>query len=637
MESFLADLKKDVQCSLCNDTLIEPKILQCFHTFCKLCIKRHAELIEEANVFKCPKCLSETCLPELSSVDDLQPSLVHSRILKGLALVESEKICSVSESHSPASWYCFDCDHSLCPECENNHSFFIKDHKVVCLTDLKREDIELIIKRENNCKSHPNQRLELFCEDCDSMICLTCLKHVHKGHKQMPLDEFASIKKAVLSKHLELLEHLRLDDKEKQEQEEIASIIKQDGERAKREVKDKTKEMIDILQENERELLRQIDDKLNTAKRNLNIIHHIPAVKEYINNAMERGLASEMIDIHGSEKFIFNPIPQYSRIIFVPNEEVLQQVNSGLGGIQTYSKTDHMMIQVESEPEALRKEKLILTTKTPTGELNDDTINAVDVKISPEDNVKIEEKYARTDGKIEVEFMPKVPGQLTAGVKVNGNHVSNSPLVMNVKPQQMRITREFNMKGTNTGSQNYRGIAVNKENSRIAVADHLFSCVHVLNTDGDLLLTYGSRGSGQGQLSVPRGVAFLNETDLVIADCSNHRICIVNTTTGTLVKTFGNLGNGNGELCNPYGVHVDDDCNIIVSDTCNNRVQVFTKDGDYQYQFGLTKQDKFDPVRTVTHRGLFYVSDFINNVIRVFEKEGNVPTRISTIWWRRQC
>jgi DNA-binding beta-propeller fold protein YncE len=104
----------------------------------------------------------------------------------------------------------------------------------------------------------------------------------------------------------------------------------------------------------------------------------------------------------------------------------------------------------------------------------------------------------------------------------------------------------------------------------------------------------------------------------------------MNTTTGTLVNTFGSRGNGNGEFCYPRGVHVDDDGNIIVSDN-NHRVQVFTKDGDYQYQFGLTEQENFVPVYAVTHGELFYVSDSRNNVIHVFEKKGNVPTRISTI------
>ena len=132
-------------------------------------------------------------------------------------------------------------------------------------------------------------------------------------------------------------------------------------------------------------------------------------------------------------------------------------------------------------------------------------------------------------------------------------------------------------------------------------------------------------------MSSPQGLAFLNDTDLVIADWGNHRICIVNTTTGTLVKTFGNQGNGNGEFSWPRGVHVDDDGNIIVCDGGNHRVQVFTRDGDYQYQFGLTTQDRFYPVDVIARDGLFYVSDYANHVIHVFDKKGNVPTRISTI------
>ncbi|XP_031568012.1 E3 ubiquitin-protein ligase TRIM33-like [Actinia tenebrosa] len=266
MESFVEDLKKELQCSLCNDTFTEPKILSCFHTFCKPCVKRHAEQVDQINIFKCPRCKSKTSLTELSSVEDLQPSLLHSRMLKGLALVEGEKACSVSESHLSASWYCFDCDRSMCDECEKNHSVFTKHHKVVRLADLKKEDIEFVLTIENPCTSHPHHRLEFFCEDCDAMICVTCLKHDHRKHETMSLDKFASIKKAVLSKHLQVLEQLRLDDKEKQQQEKIANTIKQQGEKAKKEVKDKTKKIIQILQNNERELLRKIDEELSSSK-----------------------------------------------------------------------------------------------------------------------------------------------------------------------------------------------------------------------------------------------------------------------------------------------------------------------------------------------------------------------------------
>ena len=318
-------------------------------------------------------------------------------------------------------------------------------------SDVKKEDIEFIITRENPCKHHPHQRMESFCEDCDDMICVTCWKHHHKEHKTMSLDKFASIKKAILSKNLKVVEQLRADDKEKQQQEKIANTIKQQGEKAKQEVKDKTRKIIEMLQKKERELLRQIDEKLDTVTTNLNIIHNIPAVKEYIENVMERGLASEMIDIkekQRSQKFIFNHIPSFSRVEFIPNEQLVQEVKSGLGEIRTCLNTDHRQstIEVKSETEALKKAKLTLTTKSSTGEVNHDPKDVIDVEIKPQENVKIEKEQVRSDGKVEVEFMAKVAGRLTAEVQVNGNHVSNSPLVVNVKPQEMRA-RRFDVKG----------------------------------------------------------------------------------------------------------------------------------------------------------------------------------------------
>ncbi|KAK3739039.1 hypothetical protein QZH41_001125 [Actinostola sp. cb2023] len=346
-----------------------------------------------------------------------------------------------------------------------------------------------------------------------------------------------------------------------------------------------------------------------------------------------------MVDIQqedSSNKFTYNPFKGgSSELVFEPNKELSQQVNAGLGKVRLCCKSDPMLstIQVDGHLEALKKAKLTVETKTSAGELNNEPSDDVDVQIRPEDDVKVEERKMRSCGKIEVEFIPQVAGQLTAQVQVNGNAVSNSPLVMDVKPQHMDgISGDSKLKSAlNTGSRNFSGIAVNKTNSRIAVADWNSNCVRVFNMDGDLLLTYGRKGSGQGQLYCPAELAFLNETDLVIADCGNHKICIVNTITGTLVKTFGCHGNGNGQSSHPRGVHVDDDCNIVVSDRDNHRVQVFTKNGEYKYQFSLSNQGGFSPWCTVTHNGLFYVSDASNKVIHVIEMKDNSPTRISTI------
>ncbi|KXJ13034.1 RING finger protein nhl-1 [Exaiptasia diaphana] len=274
---------------------------------------------------------------------------------------------------------------------------------------------------------------------------------------------------------------------------------------------------------------------------------------------------------------------------------------------------------------------LTVTLRTYKGELCDPPLDDVTVHITPEDDVTIEEKEATADGKIKVIFTPRVPGQLTAEVQVHGNPVSNSPLVMDVKPQHIKeMTTNPKLKNAlNTGSKKFRGIAVNKTNTKIAVAAWKDCCVRVFNMDGDLLLSYGSGDSGRGKLNNPQGLAFLSETDLVIADSYNDRICIVDTTSGALVKTFGCQGNMDGQFKNPRGVHVDDDSNIIVCDRDNHRVQVFTKNGEYLYRFTIPGEKK--PYDVVKHNGLFYVSADISVVHVIEMKDNQSPTTVNTI------
>ncbi|XP_031566272.1 E3 ubiquitin-protein ligase TRIM56-like [Actinia tenebrosa] len=232
MASLLENLKKDVQCSLCNDRFIEPKILSCFHTFCKLCIEIYVELTEK--VFKCPKCKSKTPLPYLNSVEDLEPSLLHSRMVKVLEFVENEKVCSVTGSHPPASWHCFECNRSLCDECEKNHSVFIKDHKIVSLVEIKEGDVKLMLSRETNCVEHVDKIVELFCKDCEEIICLECLKHDHEGHSTITLSKYAKSKSALLSDKLEQLK-IREQTMEKKfkAMQEVTEELKESGEKEK--------------------------------------------------------------------------------------------------------------------------------------------------------------------------------------------------------------------------------------------------------------------------------------------------------------------------------------------------------------------------------------------------------------------
>lgn len=53
---------------------------------------------------------------------------------------------------------------------------------------------------------------------------------------------------------------------------------------------------------------------------------------------------------------------------------------------------------------------------------------------------------------------------------------------------------------------------------------------------------------------------------------------------------FGQLGPGKGQFNAPHGFCLGMDEDIVVADTNNHRIQVFEKNGEFKYQFGIPGQ-----------------------------------------------
>lgn len=86
--------------------------------------------------------------------------------------------------------------------------------------------------------------------------------------------------------------------------------------------------------------------------------------------------------------------------------------------------------------------------------------------------------------------------------------------------------------------------------------------------------TFGEWGSAPGQFSMPAGIAFTPEGNIVVADSGNHRIEIFDPK-GRFLTTFGEAGTGNGEFDTPAGIAVDEHGNIVVADNGSGRIQIF--------------------------------------------------------------
>ena len=61
---------------------------------------------------------------------------------------------------------------------------------------------------------------------------------------------------------------------------------------------------------------------------------------------------------------------------------------------------------------------------------------------------------------------------------------------------------------------------------------------------------------------------------MYITEWANHRVSVFQTS-GEFVHSFGTEGSGRGELNSPYGLAVDKDGFVFVCDSNNNRIQVF--------------------------------------------------------------
>jgi YYY domain-containing protein len=159
------------------------------------------------------------------------------------------------------------------------------------------------------------------------------------------------------------------------------------------------------------------------------------------------------------------------------------------------------------------------------------------------------------------------------------------------------------------------------------------------------LFTRSSVGVNPGQWNLPRGIARDAEGNFYVVDTANFRVQKFDPE-GTYILSFGSKGNGDGQF-NPYsdeaigsgpgGVAVDAQGNVYVADTWNHRIQKFDSNGKFLLKWGEFI-NLADPVSVATGgadvkffgpRGVaigpdgnVYVTDTGNKRVMVFTPDG---------------
>ena len=175
----LKTLKEQLTCGICLDSYKDPRLLQCFHVFCKDCLERLVVQDHQGLSLSCPNCRQSSLLPP-GSVSGLQ-SAYHINHLYEIQdalqkLKEPQKTkCEKCEMQIATS-FCLECGQFICAKCTEIHHIWkeLSSHEVVTIDQLEVEVTRFVPpkKKEMFCSKHPIKELDLYCESCEELIFL---------------------------------------------------------------------------------------------------------------------------------------------------------------------------------------------------------------------------------------------------------------------------------------------------------------------------------------------------------------------------------------------------------------------------------------------------------------------------------
>ncbi|MDX6661569.1 MAG: tripartite motif-containing protein 71, partial [Solirubrobacteraceae bacterium] len=113
----------------------------------------------------------------------------------------------------------------------------------------------------------------------------------------------------------------------------------------------------------------------------------------------------------------------------------------------------------------------------------------------------------------------------------------------------------------------------------------LFALPPVAGASLSVVTTWGGPGTGQGQFSVPQGVAVDAAGNVYVVDENNDRVEKFDSN-GRFLLQFGSPGSGPGQFNGPGHVALDPQGNVIVSDEGGYRVEKFSPAGTFLLQYG---------------------------------------------------
>ena len=648
----LKKLEEEITCAICLCDFKDPKLLLCFHVFCKDCLRKLVQGEHGKWYIHCPTCRRLTPISPGGGVSSLPAAFyVHHffEIKNALVKAKEPHQCEkCTTSTKVACSYCRDCGEYICEVCTGIHKEWdsFKAHEIFPLDEGfedKVKELKTLRKVTLRCSLHPLKELELYCETCMELICHNCTVKKHKDHQYDIVDEVFEENKDKLIASLKPIEK-RISKIRKAVQDVNSRSEEIDKQLAavKMEIEQKVTQLVEILQAQRNNLTSKLQQLSREKQKNLsqqkNDLQATQSELERCVSFVSESLKTEskgevlkvmkvitkQIEMMGKDSSADMLLPcEHSNVKFragasieaacksigmvyseVASPSKCYATGSGLEVAVLGERTTIVFHSINDEGNAYN---------TPVGNLSCDLTSE-----STHKQVKSSVKMLRAN-QYEISYQPTEEGKHSLQITVDNQHIRGSPFTLHV----------FRKPCTSVASLGnvQRPYAVMADGSgRIIISEIDRHWVSIFSPVGQKIDSFARVATISGSFKSPKGLAIDSSNYLFVVDGDHHRIKKF-TVDRRHLSTVGKEGNRQLEFRYPSGIAIHPKSGrIYIADTCNHRIQILNSDLTFVTTFGSngTNDGEFSYPHDVAFDsdGNVYVVDNSNHRIQVFEPGG---------------
>ncbi|XP_062590243.1 uncharacterized protein LOC134251835 [Saccostrea cucullata] len=509
------------------------------------------------------------------------------------------KVCNVCKTEM-AQVYCNTCHVKLCYGCFGKHmdSDELK----------KKHEIERIDRKSKpfytypSCTSHNKERCEIYCQECDKPICITCItSNQHSGHefmkilkvlnekKEKIIKELNELKDPILPKYQNIASDLEdmIKELEKGYYEDLSDSITKHGEEWCNEIKKvvtKLKAEVDEMKNKHFEILKsqlnEINEKISEIRERINTINPVNINSQDILELF--GIPFNMDKCRQPPQNLALSFPT-----FIPMTIQGEKLSSLFGTIspskltsERYSYSSHSVKQLLDEPE-------ITATIYTNYQLSLYNVACLsDDKIwtsGKENTMRLYSVILETC----LSTIPTKSGNIPTDIAVTeqGNLVYTDPrdrtvnIVKNEEIETLIILKEWEPHYIcYTSSGDLLVVMVNDDSKESRVVRYSGSTERqIIHFDDKGCSLYSSYSSG----TTTKYITDNRNQDICVADEGAKAVVVVNQAGKLRFRYTGHFAAQMNNHLQPKGITTDIQGHILTADKCNHCVHILDQDGQF--------------------------------------------------------